>query len=179
MMKRVTFQEDLISGAGDCQCLPELSESQCQSLWYSDRELRNFRTEARIIRRNPEAMNPRTDTFRGLDLHTKRTVQVRMGRKEHVRLVKELQLEQYFNKAHDPEAIRLVAMQHSERSVQRAILEATRDFVEAFKVYRETPGLKAKFRKQVDVDNYHSRSGLIARPPSRVSVAATTAAISA
>ena len=179
MLNQVTFQEDLISGVGNCQCLPELSEAECQSLWYSDKELRNFRTEARIIRRHPDLLNTRTDTFRGLDLQTKRTVQVRLGRREHVRLVKELQLEQYFNKVHDPEAIRLVAMQHSERSVQRAIVEATRDFVEALKVYRETPGLKAKFMKRVDVDNYHDRSGLIARPSARVSLAATTAAISA
>ena len=171
-MKRVSFKDDLTS-VGEFQ--PSILESEYSSIWYSGQQLRNFRADAKAIRRDPKAFDPRTDCFRGLEPYVSRRHDVRTFRKEHVRNMLALQGQNCFQKFVEPTALRQLAAQQSRDSAERALTVATRDYVEALKTYRETPDLKPIKEEFLGRYHNHYHVGLIARPITHGSAAALSA----
>ena len=175
-MKRVSFKDDLTSVGTSPP--PSLHESEYASMWYTGQQLRNFRAEAKEIRRNPKAFDPTQDCWRGLEVYVSRRKEVQTSRQiysrsmlaslqqhqqQHQRRIQEQQRNQQnaqfhrttsqekppehqeeaeqpyncFQRFVEPNALRQLAVQQSRVSAEQAVQEATRDYLEALKLYRD------------------------------------------
>jgi hypothetical protein len=108
------------------------TEEQMATMWHSRDELKTIRQQLRNTIRKPTTMNYATDCWRGLEALICRSKESR--RSLYITPVLKLL------KATDmcDEEVREFAVNRSRKNIEESVMLASKDFMEAYAIYRET-----------------------------------------
>lgn len=153
--RRVRFDEE--NPGKNCTDIPHFYENERQLLWYTAQELRGFREQIRALRKNPLMLDESKDSWRGLE--TWMAKEFRTSRRDYIRYVIDIQLENHRRSIHDPIGVGTLAMAQSSNALERARFYGIRDSVEALQLYQEPAELKS-----LEVYFFCDHHGSVSRP---------------